>query len=202
MRRLADIFGAVFWLILLSPLLLGLFCLVRWKLGKPALFRQWRPGLRAQPFRLVKFRTMHEARDAQGQLLPDALRTPALGHWLRRSSLDELPELWNILRGEMSFIGPRPLLMDYLPLYTPRQRKRQLVRPGLTGWAQIQGRAHMPWAERLEADVWYVEHRSLWLDLRILAETVWMLLSRRDTSVAPEVGPFCGTQPQSAEPKR
>lgn len=156
--------------------LVGLSLLVRWKLGNPVLFVQERPGYRGRPFRLVKFRTMTASRDVDGKLLPDAERLTAFGRWLRSTSLDELPELWNVLRGDMSLVGPRPLLMDYMPLYNARQSRRHEVRPGITGWSQIHGRNDLGWESRLEMDVWYVDHRSLRLDFLILCRTVGIVM--------------------------
>ena len=153
-KSFVDRVSALLALVLLSPLLAGVFVLVRWRLGSPVLFRQQRPGYRERPFELLKFRTMTNARDAAGALLPDAQRLTSFGRWLRASSIDELPELINILRGEMSFIGPRPLLMQYLPLYTPEQARRHDVKPGFSGWAQINGRNALSWEEKLRLDVW------------------------------------------------
>lgn len=172
MKRIVDVVAAGVGLVVLSPLLVVLAVLVRLRLGSPVLFRQVRPGLHGQPFELLKFRTMTDDRDGRGELLPDAQRLTTFGAWLRRSSLDELPELLNVLRGEMSLVGPRPLLMEYLDLYTPRQARRHEVRPGITGWAQVNGRNAATWSDKFELDVWYVEHQSLWLDLRILARTL------------------------------
>lgn len=160
------------------PLMGVLALIVRCVMGRPVLFRQTRPGRKGRPFELLKFRTMTEARDAAGRLLPDEQRLTRFGRWLRSTSLDELPELWNVLRGEMSLVGPRPLLMEYLPLYSPEQRRRHEVRPGITGWAQIHGRNAQSWEERFRLDVWYVDHRSLWLDLKILGHTFWKVLKR------------------------
>lgn len=156
--------------------------LVAVRLGRPVLFRQERPGLRGQAFRIIKFRTMTDARDAAGRLLPDAERLTGFGRWLRSTSLDELPELWNVATGEMSLVGPRPLLMEYLPLYDARQARRMELRPGLTGWAQVNGRNALTWKDRFELDVWYVDHVSLGLDLRILAATVRAVVSRHGVS--------------------
>jgi sugar transferase EpsL len=150
--------------------------------GSPILLRQVRPGLHGQPFTFLKFRSMTEARDAEGRLLPDAQRLTRFGHWLRRSSLDELPQLINVLRGDMSLVGPRPLLMEYLPLYSPRQARRHEVRPGITGWAQVNGRNAISWEEKFEYDVWYVEHQSFVLDLKILFMTFARLFQRADVS--------------------
>jgi lipopolysaccharide/colanic/teichoic acid biosynthesis glycosyltransferase len=177
-KRLFDMIVAASSIVILSPVLLSLALLVRLFIGAPVLFWQERPGYKGRPFRIVKFRTMSEARDARGASLPDLDRLAPFGRWLRSLSLDELPELYNILRGEMSFIGPRPLLMDYLPLYSPEQMRRHDVPPGLTGWAQINGRNAITWEARFDLDVWYVDHHSFWLDLRILLLTIWKVLSR------------------------
>ena len=182
MKRIIDFLAAATLLLLLAPLLLVLGVLVRTRLGSPVLFRQPRPGLGGRVFTLVKFRTMKDQRDARGALLPDAIRLTPFGLWLRRTSLDELPELWNILRGDMSFVGPRPLLVDYLPLYSERQRRRHEVRPGLTGWAQVNGRNALSWEERFALDVWYVEHRSVLLDARILLLTALQVLRPKGIS--------------------
>ncbi len=176
LKRLFDVVVAGVALLLLSPVLLATALLVRVKLGSPVLFAQVRPGLHGKPFRMVKFRSMTDERDASGVLLPDAQRLPPFGRFLRASSLDELPELWNVLQGDMSLVGPRPLLMEYLPLYTPEQARRHEVRPGITGWAQVNGRNAISWDEKFRLDVWYVDHRSLALDLRIIAMTVARLL--------------------------
>lgn len=175
MDLLITLFTAPLWL----PLLVVVAVLVRWKLGRPVFFRQLRPGYRAQPFRILKFRTMLDRNDAGGKPLPDAERLTDFGRRLRASSLDELPELLQVLSGKMSLVGPRPLMMEYIPLYSERQRRRHEARPGLTGWAQIHGRNSLDWAERLEMDVWYVENRSLWLDIKILARTIGLVLSRK-----------------------
>lgn len=156
--------------------------LVRVILGKPVLFTQVRPGYKAQPFTLYKFRSMTNKTDAKGCLLPDAERLTRFGQFLRASSLDELPELINVLRGEMSLVGPRPLLMQYLPLYNPKQHRRHEVHPGITGWAQINGRNALTWEDKFRLDVWYVDHWSLWLDIRILSLTIWKILRREGIS--------------------
>lgn len=186
MKRLFDLVLAVAALAVLALPLLVLYAMVRRKLGSPALFRQVRPGLHGRPFMMVKFRTMTDERGADGELLPDAQRLTAFGRFLRASSLDELPELWNVLRGEMSLVGPRPLLMEYLPLYSPEQARRHEVRPGITGWAQVNGRNAVSWEERFKLDVWYIDHRSLWLDLRILWLTVRKVLVREGISAQGE----------------
>lgn len=182
LKRTFDIVVAALALLLLAPLLLVVALLVRVKLGSPVLFSQVRPGLHGKPFRMVKFRSMSDARDASGKLLPDAERLPDFGRMLRASSLDELPELWNVLKGEMSLVGPRPLLMEYLPLYSPEQARRHEVRPGITGWAQVNGRNAISWDDKFRLDVWYVDHRSLALDLRILALTIARVLRPRGVS--------------------
>lgn len=181
-KRFSDLFIAS----ILTPLLLPVACVVAilvWlNLGRPILFRQTRVGLEERPFTLYKFRTMRDTRGGSGVLLEDAQRLTPFGALLRRTSLDELPQLFNVFRGEMSLVGPRPLLTHYLPLYTRRQRRRHEVRPGLTGWTQVKGRNELSWEKKLELDVWYVENRSLWLDLKILLLTVWRVGSRRGIS--------------------
>lgn len=196
-KRLFDLIISLVLLILLSPVLAAITCLVRLLLGSPILFRQLRPGLMAEPFTLLKFRTMRGARAGDGTLLPDDQRLTRFGHFLRRTSLDELPELINVLRGEMNLVGPRPLLVQYLDRYTPEQARRHEVKPGLTGWAQINGRNALTWEEKFKLDVWYVDHRSFWLDLRIILLTVWRVLGQKGISqpghsTMPE---FRGTRP-------
>jgi len=175
-KRSLDVAVAATGLLLLSPLLAAMALAIRLNLGSSVLFRQMRPGCQGRPFTLLKFRTMVDARDPCGDLLPDAARLTPLGRWLRRFSLDELPELWNVLRGEMSLVGPRPLLMQYLGRYTPEQARRHDVKPGITGWAQIHGRNSLSWERRFQLDLWYVDHCSFALDLRILARTLWHTL--------------------------
>jgi lipopolysaccharide/colanic/teichoic acid biosynthesis glycosyltransferase len=182
MKRTLDFIAAASALILLAPLLAIVAVLVAWRLGRPVLFRQTRIGWNEQPFTVLKFRTMREATDATGNPLPDADRLTPFGRWLRSWSLDELPQLWNILRGDMSFIGPRPLLPAYLPRYTARQRRRHAVQPGLSGLAQIQGRNAIAWEQRFELDLEYIERKSLALDLRIALLTVRKLLLREGIS--------------------
>lgn len=177
-KRILDVVLSAALLLATAPLMLALALMVLVDLGRPVLFRQLRPGLRGEPFSLVKFRTMRNFRDDEGRLLPNEARLTRFGRFLRSTSLDELPELWNVLAGHMSLVGPRPLLMDYLPLYNERQARRHEVRPGITGWAQVNGRNTVPWEERFEMDVWYVENRTLWLDVRILAATVGRILTR------------------------
>ena len=170
--------SAPLWL----PLLLILALLVRIKLGSPVFFRQKRPGYQEVIFELIKFRTMTDDRDINGNLLPDAVRLTPFGRWLRSTSLDELPELLNVLKGEMSLVGPRPLLVKYLSRYNPQQRRRHDVRPGLTGWVQVNGRNALNWEQKFEFDTWYVDHQSFWLDLQILFRTVWQVASRQGIS--------------------
>lgn len=193
-KRALDVCAASAALLLLSPLLAVLALAVRAKLGSPVLFRQARPGLRGAPFTILKFRTMTDARCDEGALLDDRNRTTGLGLFLRRTSLDELPQLINVLRGEMSLVGPRPLLMKYLPLYSPRQKRRHETRPGITGWAQVNGRNAITWAEKFERDVWYVENQSLRLDLLILWRTVTPSRSSGERAPMPEamVAEFTG----------
>jgi lipopolysaccharide/colanic/teichoic acid biosynthesis glycosyltransferase len=181
-KRLLDLTLTLPALALSLPALVVIAALVRLDLGAPVLFRQMRPGLNGRPFPLIKFRTMTDARDASGQLLPDEQRLIPLGRALRRLSLDELPELLNVLRGEMSLVGPRPLLARYLDRYTPAQARRHEVRPGITGWAQVHGRNALTWEEKFALDVWYVDHVSLWLDLRILWRTLLVVLRREGIS--------------------
>lgn len=171
-KRLFDFAASFFGLILLSPIIALVAWKIRKNLGSPVLFRQTRPGLHGKPFEMVKFRTMKDAVDAQGNPLPDSERMTPFGDKLRNSSLDELPELWNVLKGEMSLVGPRPLLMQYLPLYNKEQARRHEVRPGVTGWAQINGRNAISWEDKFKLDVWYVDNRNLWLDIKVLFLTV------------------------------
>lgn len=182
-----DIIVAALALLVLAVPLFGLMWLVRRKLGNPVLFRQVRPGLSGKPFEMVKFRTMTDQRAPDGQLLPDSVRLTSFGRFLRASSLDELPELWNVLKGDMSLVGPRPLLMEYLPLYSGAQSRRHEVRPGITGWAQVNGRNALSWDEKFALDIWYVEHRSLWGDIKILGLTVRKVLVREGISAKGEV---------------
>ncbi len=182
MKRLLDFTLTATSLLILAPVILLLMVLVFFKLGSPIFFTQIRPGLHGKPFKLYKFRTMTDDRNAQGQLLPDAERLPAFGRFLRNSSLDELLELWNVLNGDMSLVGPRPLLMQYLDRYTPEQARRHEVKPGITGWAQVNGRNALTWEQKFSLDVWYVDHQSLWLDLKIIALTIWKILKREGIS--------------------
>ncbi|CAK0746711.1 Uncharacterized sugar transferase EpsL [Gammaproteobacteria bacterium] len=178
MKRLFDLFATFTGLLLLWPILLILVVLVRINLGSPIFFIQTRPGLHGAPFRIIKFRTMIDAHDSTGNLLPDAERLTKFGKFLRASSLDELPELWNVLRGDMSLVGPRPLLMEYLPLYSKEQARRHEIYPGITGWAQVNGRNALSWEEKFKLDIWYVKNQSFWLDLKILFLTVKKVLKR------------------------
>ena len=182
LKRWIDIAGSLVLLIFLCPVFLCVSFLVWRNIGLPILFRQQRPGLHGKPFTLYKFRTMTDARDADGNLLPDAERLTNFGRFLRRTSLDELPELINVLKGDMSLVGPRPLLMQYLDRYTPKQARRHEVRPGITGWAQINGRNAITWEEKFRLDVWYVDHVSMRLDLEILFRTIWKVLKREGIS--------------------
>jgi sugar transferase EpsL len=182
MKRLLDLFVASLLLLILSPLMLLLGLFTRILLGRPVLFRQLRPGHLGKPFLIYKFRTMGAEKDENGNLLPDERRMTPLGRFLRSTSLDELPELWNVLRGEMSLVGPRPLLMQYLPRYNEQQMRRHEAMPGITGWAQIKGRNAIDWDERLALDVWYVDHRSFWLDIKILLLTIYKIFSREGIS--------------------
>ena len=182
MKRLFDLLASAIGLLLLAVPLALLAWQVRRKLGSPVLFTQVRPGLHGKPFRMVKFRTMTDERDASGALLPDAQRLTPFGRFLRASSLDELPELWNVLRGEMSLVGPRPLVMEYLPLYSPEQARRHEVMPGITGWAQINGRNHLTWEEKFDLDVWYVDNRNILLDLSIIFKTFAVVFEKNGIS--------------------
>lgn len=177
-KRPFDLVISLFALLVLAPVIAGLALLVRVKLGGPIFFRQQRPGLHGRPFTILKFRTMTDTRDAKGNLLPDTERLPPFGRFLRSTSLDELPELWNVLVGDMSLVGPRPLLMQYLARYTPEQARRHEVRPGITGWAQVNGRNALTWDVKFALDVWYVDHASVWLDAKIIALTVWKIIQR------------------------
>ena len=179
-KRVLEFIIALIGLILASPILLIVAILVRIKLGSPIIFRQQRVGLNGEIFEMVKFRTMKDACDAEGNLLPDEERLTAFGIFLRKSSLDELPELWNVLKGDMSLVGPRPLLVEYLPLYSEEQMKRHNVRPGITGYAQVNGRNNISWTKKFELDVYYVENFSLWLDIKILFQTVAKVLGQAD----------------------
>ena len=197
MKRAVDVVGSFVGLILLSPVLIVVAGVVRLTIGRSVFFVQERPGLHGEIFRMYKFRTMRDVRDAKGELLPDEERISRIGRLLRASSLDELPELLNVLRGDMSLVGPRPLRVEYLDLYTPGQARRHDVRPGITGWAQVNGRNALSWEQKFEHDVWYVDHRSLLLDFKILALTAVRVL-RGDGISAPShatMPPFTGSSP-------
>jgi len=202
MKRVFDLLLAAFGLLALALPLLMLTWLVRHKLGRPVFFRQIRPGLNGQPFQMLKFRTMTDERGPDGALLPDAVRLTPFGRWLRATSLDELPELWNVLKGDMSLVGPRPLLMEYLPLYTPEQARRHEVRPGITGWAQVNGRNAISWEDKFKLDLWYVDNRNLWLDIKILWLTVKKVLLRDGISAAGEatMPRFAGSDSKEQQP--
>lgn len=181
-KRALDLVAALLGLTILSPLIVLIAVLVRLLLGSPVIFRQQRPGYKEKPFFLYKFRTMTDARDAAGQILPDEVRLTRFGRFLRSLSLDEIPELFNILRSDMSLVGPRPLLMQYLPLYNAEQHRRHDMPPGLTGWAQVNGRNALDWPQRFALDIWYVDHWSFWLDIKILFLTLWKVLNREGIS--------------------
>ncbi len=191
LKRLVDILGAISGILIFGPLMIYLAWRVRRELGDPVLFRQTRAGLHGKPFAIYKFRTMSEERDAEGNLLPDEKRITRFGLFLREHSLDELPEFFNVLKGEMSLVGPRPLLMEYLERYTPEQARRHEVKPGITGWAQVNGRNALSWEEKFKLDVWYVDNWSIWLDLRILWLTIFKVIKREGISA-----PGHATMPQ------
>ena len=196
MKRLFDVVVSACALLVLALPLLVVIWMVRRKLGSPVFFAQVRPGMHGKPFKMVKFRSMTRERGTDGELLPDAVRLTPFGRFLRSTSLDELPELWNVLKGDMSLVGPRPLLMEYLPLYSPEQARRHEVRPGITGWAQVNGRNAISWEDKFKLDVWYVDHCSLWLDIKILWLTVKKVLVREGISAAGEatMGKFTGSK--------
>jgi len=181
-KRIFDLVAASIGLLILSPIFLIITLLVSIFIGTPILFRQLRPGYKARPFYIYKFRTMTDARDANGNLLPDSERLTHFGCFLRSLSLDELPEIYNILRGDMSLVGPRPLITEYLPLYSAEQMRRHAAFPGLTGWAQINGRNAIDWPTRFALDVWYVDHRSFWLDIQIILKTIWKVIKRENVN--------------------
>ncbi|RJT22564.1 sugar transferase [Chakrabartia godavariana] len=186
LKRMTDLLGAGLGLLILLPVIVLVALVVRFTLGSPVLFVQQRPGLKGHPFHILKFRTMRDAMDRSGVPLPDSERLTSVGRCLRATSLDELPGLWNVLRGDMSLVGPRPLLMDYLPLYSEEQSRRHDVRPGLTGWAQVNGRNAVSWDQKFSMDVWYVDNQSWLLDLKILWRTVWKVVRRDGISAAGE----------------
>jgi sugar transferase EpsL len=183
LKRAIDVVLVSVGMVLLAPLFVVLAWKVRREFGRPVLFRQLRPGLNGELFELRKFRTMTDERGPDGERLPDEQRLTDFGRWLRSTSLDEIPEMVNVLKGEMSLVGPRPLLVEYLDRYSPEQARRHEVRPGITGWAQINGRNDMSWDDKLAQDVWYVDHRSLWLDFRILLRTLWVMVTRQGVSL-------------------
>jgi lipopolysaccharide/colanic/teichoic acid biosynthesis glycosyltransferase len=194
-KRGIDVAGAAAGLLVLSPVLAAIAAAVRASQGAPVLFRQVRPGLDGRPFTILKFRTMRPPRPGEDRFLTDGQRVSPIGRFLRRTSLDELPELWNVLRGEMSLVGPRPLLVEYLDRYTAEERRRHQVRPGITGWAAVNGRHAIPFRERLALDVWYVDHWNLWLDLRILARTALQVIRRTGVSTTEDASAgFPGTE--------
>lgn len=195
LKRFFDIIASTISLLLLAPVFAWVAFQIRRKLGSPVLFRQVRPGKDGKPFEMIKFRTMRDAIDKDGNPLPDSERMTPFGAFLRSTSLDELPELWNVLKGDMSLVGPRPLLMEYLPLYTPEQARRHEVPPGITGWAQVNGRNAISWEEKFALDVWYVDNKSLWLDIKILLLTVKKVFVREGISAAGEatMSEFTGT---------
>lgn len=181
-KRLFDIVASTAGIVAISPILIGAAAGVRLTLGSPVFFTQTRPGMGGEPFTIYKFRTMSDERGPDGELLPDEQRLTPFGQFLRSTSIDELPELFNVLKGDMSLVGPRPLLMEYLPRYNEFQARRHEVRPGITGWAQINGRNRLSWDEKFEHDVWYVDNHNLWVDIKILAMTVWRVLTRQGIS--------------------
>ena len=199
MKRVFDLVVAAAAVALLAPLMLAIGIAVRLGLGSPVWFVQERPGRHGVPFRMIKFRTMRDALDAAGRPLPDGERLTGLGKFLRAASLDELPELWNVLRGDMSLVGPRPLLMEYLPRYSAEQARRHEVKPGITGWAQVNGRNALSWEEKFRLDVWYVDHASLWLDLEIIARTLWKTIKRDGISQSGHatMPVFMGSKPEN-----
>jgi lipopolysaccharide/colanic/teichoic acid biosynthesis glycosyltransferase len=182
MKRVFDFIASLILLVALAPLMIALALVIRLRMGAPVIFSQARPGLHGSLFRLYKFRTMSNAADDDGELLPDAERLTRFGRFLRASSLDEFPAIWNVLKGDMSLVGPRPLLVEYLPLYSAEQNRRHEVRPGITGWAQVNGRNRLSWQKKFEMDVWYVDNRSLFLDIKILVMTLVCVFQRRDIS--------------------
>lgn len=202
-KRLFDLIVALSAVIILFPIILVLCLLIAVKMGTPVLFSQVRPGHNGKPFRMVKFRSMTDEKDADGNLLPDDQRLPKFGETLRSTSLDELPELWNVVKGEMSLVGPRPLLMEYLEHYSPEQARRHEVKPGVTGWAQVNGRNAISWEQKFEYDTWYVDNRSLWLDIKILWMTVMKVIKRDDISADGHatIEKFSGSTPKDAKPK-
>ena len=178
LKRLIDIISSLMGLILAGPIMVIVAIIIYFTMGKPVFFKQTRPGLKGKPFVIYKFRTMLDLRDKSGNLLPDEKRLTTIGKFLRSTTLDELPEFWNVLKGDMSLVGPRPLLMEYLNRYTPEQARRHEVKPGITGWAQVNGRNAISWEEKFKLDVWYVDNWSIWLDIKIIVITIWKILKR------------------------
>ncbi len=203
-KRMLDITVSASALLLLAPVMGVVAWQIGRRLGSPVLFRQSRPGRHGQPFEMIKFRSMRDAVDSHGRALPDAQRLTPFGDFLRSTSLDELPGLWNVFKGDMSLVGPRPLLMEYLPLYSPQQRRRHEVRPGITGWAQVNGRNALSWEDKFRLDVWYVEHQSFWLDMRILLLTIKKVLIRDGIRADGEatMARFTGSAPSEAPPEQ
>lgn len=202
LKRVIDVVLVLVGMVLLAPLFAVLAWKVRHDVGSPVFFRQPRPGLHGEVFDLLKFRTMTDGRGPDGELLADEQRLTNFGRWLRSTSLDEIPEMVNVLKGEMSLVGPRPLLVEYLDRYTPEQARRHDVRPGITGWTQVNGRNDLSWDEKFALDIWYVDHRSLWLDVRILLRTLWVMVTRRGVSMEGSVTsvPFEGTDGEPGQP--
>lgn len=200
-KRFFDLIVSFFTLLLLSPIIILVAWKIRKDLGAPVIFRQLRPGLHGRPFQMIKFRTMKDVVDAQGNLLPDSERMTPFGNKLRNSSLDELPELWNVLKGEMSLVGPRPLLMQYLPLYSKEQARRHEMRPGVTGWAQVNGRNTISWEEKFKFDVWYIENYSFSLDIKILLLTIKKVFAKEGISAKGHVTiePFTGSKQKGSD---
>jgi sugar transferase EpsL len=201
MKRIIDILVSFSMLVIFAPIFLLIAVLVKYKLGSPIIFRQERPGFYGRPFFLYKFRSMNGLRDGKGRLLPDSQRLTSFGSFLRMYSLDELPQLINVLKGDLSLVGPRPLLMEYLPLYSEEQAKRHLVRPGITGWAQVNGRNAIPWEEKFELDVWYVNHQTLLLDIKILLLTIKKVFRSEGVNQSQHItmAPFTGTEAKEIE---
>ena len=181
-KRIFDVVVSLICLILLIPLFFILYFLILWQIGQPVIFVQVRPGLQGRPFKLYKFRSMTNKKDAKGDLLSDAKRLNVFGHFLRASSLDELPTFWNVIKGDMSLVGPRPLLMEYLHLYNQNQKRRHEVKPGITGWAQVSGRNAISWKKKFDFDIWYVDHHTFWIDLKIIVLTVKKVFLREGIS--------------------
>lgn len=201
MKRLFDFIASLVAIIVFLPLIVVVALLIRWKIGLPIIFKQMRPGLNEKPIFVYKFRTMTDQCDETGHLLPSEQRLTSFGRFLRKLSLDELPQLWNVLKGDMSLIGPRPLLMEYLPFYDERQSKRHLVRPGITGWAQVNGRNLLSWEEKFEFDVWYVENQTFWLDIKILYLTLLKVLKSEGVNPTDKLimEMFTGTSKQTPQ---